>query len=181
MASDNTHYRVYLATYLGVRENPNHHAIYVESEPNLDQGSEDISSGHLFHVKGSTLDGMQFELKRAQRNPLFSFLGKSIQPVGWVSHDNFRERIERVCQRIPPPHKQFTLSGQMFPNVPPRDCHHWALDAIHALCAAGVLEPLGESDDRATLIRCRSKVDPPGGGLGVGKVATALIGEGDQW
>jgi hypothetical protein len=153
-ASDNTHYKVYLVAYEGLQEF-DHHAIYVDSEPNLQLGPTGKSSGHVFHVQGSILEGMDFEVKKVVRHDLlFLTLGKSMLPVGWVLHENFVERIEKVCQNIPPPHSQLTLrSRPIYPNIPIRHCQHWAADAMHALCVAEVLEPLGPSDDQ-TVVLC---------------------------
>ena len=153
MPSHDTHYKVYWATYEGAK-NTDHHALYVDSMPNQDGDPRSPSSGWLFHATGSTIIGMTFEYKQAQHNPIFSLAGKSMTPIGWVSHGKFDgEELKAVCRRIPLPHKQFTLSSRTFPNIPIRHCQHWAFDAIHALCAAGVLEPLTSSDDKTTLYR----------------------------
>lgn len=154
MASHNTHYKVYLGAYEGIQGD--HHVVYVDSEPNLERGPTGGSMGHIFHVQGNILNGMHFERRQVKHNPLFSPLGISMLPLGWILHDNFLQRTEEVCQRIPPPHKQYTLGKPIYPNISIRHCQHWASDAVHALCAAGVLEPLALSDDRATLYPPRS-------------------------
>lgn len=153
MPSKDTHYKVYLAAYLGGNPGTDHHAIYVESVPGEDEDPNDMGSGCLFHSVGSTLFGMSFERKEPTKDPRLASTGKRITPIGWVSHDKFRDEFEAVCRRVPLPHRQYTLAGQIYRNIPIRHCQHWALNAIHALCVASVLEPLTSSDSLATLER----------------------------
>jgi hypothetical protein len=103
--------------------------------------------GWLFHVEGNLLSGMAFEEKR-DNYPFVSATGETIQQIGWISHEDFPQRIREVCEGIPPPKKQYNLrSSRLFPNEPIRHCQHWAREAIDALLAE-VLEPLGPDDDR---------------------------------
>ncbi|KAH6617607.1 hypothetical protein F5144DRAFT_607095 [Chaetomium tenue] len=168
MASKDTHYKVYLAAYKGdchgygrmqgpdggAREaDPEHHAIYVETVPGGDEDPNNRGSGCLFHSVGGTIWGMDFERKDTI-DPRLTSRGKRMTPMGWVSHGKFRDEFEAVCRRVPLPHSQRTLANRkIYPNIPLRHCQHWALDAIHALCVAEVLEPLTPSDSRAPLNR----------------------------
>jgi hypothetical protein len=146
MASEQTHHRVLLASYLG---SPNHHGIYVESETATTTNER---WGRLFHVIGSLQSGMAFEVKRAIY-PLESPSGESVRHVGWVAHDNFIQRIEGVCANIPPPNKQFDFMRRLFPNEPLRHCQHWVAEVVRALIDSGVLEPLGPLDNGETVFR----------------------------
>lgn len=144
MASELTHYRVYLAAYLG---NPEHHAIYVNSGTNCRP-----NFGYIFHVAGSLQLGMNFETKRCI-HPFRSHAGESMRQVGWVSQEDFLKRIEDVCLGITPPKKQFHGPRRLFPQEPVRHCQHWAAEAIDALLSSGVLEPLRPNDNGDTIRR----------------------------
>ncbi|KAK4034988.1 hypothetical protein C8A01DRAFT_18299 [Parachaetomium inaequale] len=151
MASEQTHYRVFLGFYLGLRGD--HHGIYVETDVNTNPVEPSQQNrGQLFHSRGSLQTGMHLEVKPVIC-PLFSVSGKAVQQLGWVSRDNFRERIEEVCRGVPQPKKQFQLNKRLFPDEPLRHCQHWASDAVEALFHAGVLEPLGPSDNGEVVYR----------------------------
>lgn len=120
-------YKVYLASYLSVRED--HHAIFIETD--ID------GSGYLFHVVGNTQVGMSFGHRPSpapEKSP--TFLSKKY--IGSVTKAKY-DRVEFTVGAIEPPKKQFDGSKRINPEEPLRACQEWAADAIQALRDAGIL------------------------------------------
>ncbi len=131
-------YRVYLGRYLG-NGKLDHHAIYVET----DQAGQE---GMLYDVTGTVLRGMEYRSRRGV-DPRLSATGLSRQHVGWITKENYL-RMESVFQNIPPPTAQLALNGSRLDRSKPlRHCQHWATEAIDALKAEELLDPLGPTDN----------------------------------
>lgn len=142
--SELTHYRVYLAAYLG---KPSHHAIYVEIDTSCDPARE-----YRWHVQGNIMQGMTF-VNESCRNPLKSETGESVRPIGWVLREDFFNRVQHVCRGIPPPKKQYDgPRKRLFPHEPIRKCQEWTAEAIDALRRAEVLERLSSTDEKGTIM-----------------------------
>lgn len=144
MNSEPSSYRVYLGKYLTWKDT-HHHAIYVETD-------EVNEEGVLYHAVGSVLRGMKLDI-RTDKDPLRSDTGVSRQQIGWVTKQN-HHRMQEVCLTIPPPAAQLALNGKKLnPSQPIRHCQHWVAEAIDALKAEGVLDPLGPTDDAGIQFR----------------------------
>ncbi|OAP59188.1 hypothetical protein AYL99_06486 [Fonsecaea erecta] len=140
MATPHSSYIVYLILYLSPIQN--HHAIFVGIQPG--------ARGQLCHVVGSMQQGMRFEARESGW-PLTGVTCEWMKPLGRVSQDKFAE-VEGVCRTVPPPAKQFEKNKLLVPKDQLRHCQHWTEEAIAALKAGQVLEPLGP-DDSTDVIR----------------------------
>ncbi|KAI1147951.1 hypothetical protein F4825DRAFT_435579 [Nemania diffusa] len=83
-------YEVYLVQYLG--QPRNHHALLVCTNG---------SAGRLFHVKGSILKGMTYEVKET-KDPQQSATFDGRKQIGWVSSSDLG-RFDAICRANPPP------------------------------------------------------------------------------
>ena len=121
-------YKVFLVSSLGAPRD--HEAIFIETE--LDE------SGQIFHVTGNIQTGMKYE-SEARKKPeeSISFVKKEL--LGTVPIANY-SRINSVCERIPPPAKQFNGPKRINPNVPLRRCGEWTREAVQALKNDGIFE-----------------------------------------
>lgn len=143
--SERTHRRVYLVTFHSLGEL--HHAVCVERKPN----DRTLNWGYMFHVTGNPY-GMEYEFGDCEE-PFVSESGQSKRHIGWVLHQD--TRVEKVCRSIAPPGPQWSGLRRTCPGLAPRNCEHWAADAIAALRTAGVLQPLMPSDDGRVIERPR--------------------------
>ena len=60
--------------------------------------------------------------------------------VGTVSQADYPARFIAVCERVPPPKKQFDGAKRLYPKEPVRRCGEWAEETVEALTQAGVLK-----------------------------------------
>lgn len=119
---------VYRVAYLGAAQD--HHAIFVEME--------DDGSGIIFQVRGNIQHGMKYESKSGRKpDESASFVSKS--SIGTISAEDI-SRVDSVCQRIPPPCKQFNGPKRINPNVPLRRCQEWTQEVIQALRNEAILK-----------------------------------------
>jgi hypothetical protein len=122
-------YRVYHVLSLG---EPSHESIFIETHE-LGQ-----SSGHLYHVIGSILNGMTYEDK-ATENPKDSVSFEKMSFIG-VTLSSDIPRFESVCQSVEVPGRQLDLrSRRLDPSKPLRRCGEWTADAISALHQQGIV------------------------------------------
>ncbi|KAK5652948.1 hypothetical protein OQA88_9427 [Cercophora sp. LCS_1] len=129
-----THYPVVLATYISLQRGPEaeHHAIFIAV-------SGDGKRGTLFHVIGSLQQGMKYEARRDCPDPAVSVEIREVHHIGWVRRGTVDE-VDRVCQTVAPPEKQFSLARRLNPDRPIRHCQHWVAEVIAALRTEGILE-----------------------------------------
>ena len=121
-------YQVFLLSSLGAPRD--HQAIFVETKSD--------QSGQVFHVTGSIQDGMTYQSRpEARPEDSVTFVGKKL--LGTVATTDYG-RFESVCQRIPPPAKQFHGAKRLHPHVPLRRCGEWARETVQALTDEGVLQ-----------------------------------------
>ena len=114
---------------LGVRS---HESIFIETH---ELGK---SSGHLYHVIGSILQGMKYEDKEMQ-NPTHSASFEKMSFIGVMVSSDI-PRFEAVCRSIEVPGRQLDLSSKRLdPSKPLRRCGEWAADAISALHQQGIV------------------------------------------
>lgn len=125
---------LFLVAYIGVKDD--HRALYIPH-----QGEE--GPGRLFHVVGSLINGMVFQTKDT-RDPRLSLMFRSMSRLGWVIGGD--EKVQQICERIPPPPKQYDLGQRLVPLSEIRHCQHWAREACEELQLQGVLEPLQSAE-----------------------------------
>lgn len=107
-----------------------HHAIFV-------QESQD-GAGRVYKVTGNIQAGMCFETKRTEKpEESAEFHGNA--KIGTVTAAN-NQRIEGICQSVPPPKKQFEGPRRLYPTEEIRRCQEWTAEVIEALLAAEVLQ-----------------------------------------
>ena len=125
-----SYYRVFTPQYAG---SPNHIGLWVETEP-------EGSSGEIFHVVGTILQGMVYERKAAMDpEASASFVSGSKEYQGWI-YTTWLDEFERVCQSIEVPGAQLALNGRpLHKGKPIRRCGEWVAEALASLIAQGVL------------------------------------------
>jgi len=127
-------YNVYTAEYLGIQRN--HISIFVETNER-----DDDKSGRVYHVVGSILDGMTYEV----RDGLFpdaepSYVDGTLALIGTVRKSAMQD-FEAVCEAVEVPGRQMTLGGKWLdPSRPVRRCGEWVEDAKRALIEEGVVK-----------------------------------------
>ena len=121
-------YKVYLVSYQGLPRE--HHAIFFETEAD--------GSGFIYQVSGNIQQGMKHDYKKAKKpENSNSFLSKAY--LGTTSHANYK-RVQKICNGIEPPKKQFNGPTRLNPDVPLRRCQEWTQETIQALKDSRVLE-----------------------------------------
>lgn len=78
-------------------------------------------------------------------SPTLSATFKSLEHVGWISHDRFIE-IEAIALTVPVPKKQYKGPKLLVPRNQLRHCQHWAAETIEELREGGVLIPLAPNE-----------------------------------
>lgn len=70
------------------------------------------TSGKCFHVTGSILAGMTFEI-RDRESPLVApdYVSDTMVLIGTVNEDGMA-RLEDICRSVPPPEPQLKLDGK---------------------------------------------------------------------
>lgn len=147
MASEITHYPVYLSAHLGGGER-DHHLIFIQTDINDD---EVPAGGYYFHVVGTLQIGMAINFEK-RRHPFHSYTFKWLQHKGWMRHGDL-EKAKEICNGVAPPAKQFDGPRRLAKGTPLRRCQHWAAEALDAMRAEGVLKPLGEGDSGEIIYR----------------------------
>ncbi|GLA48275.1 hypothetical protein AnigIFM63604_003420 [Aspergillus niger] len=130
-------YEVFTAEYLG---QPNHVAIYIETEPNADEKKR---AGKLFHVVGSILMGMNFE-KRSSKDPQLSttYVPHTKKKIGTIAKGDLEKFETECCNAVAPPGSQVTLRGKpKDPSKPLYRCNHWLDDVTKLALQKGILKP----------------------------------------
>ncbi|KAK4206763.1 hypothetical protein QBC37DRAFT_380775 [Rhypophila decipiens] len=145
MASRLTHYPVWLVSYFSLQD-LSHHVIFIQTD-----NDPDIEGGHRFHVMGSLQQGMDTKLDCSIYYPLNTKSVEWMQHKGWLRHGDL-ERAREICSRVPPPAKQFRGARRLVKG-PLRHCQHWVAEALDAMRAEGVLEPLGDHDNGGIIYR----------------------------
>ena len=120
---------MYHVVFLG---EPSHESIFIETN---EQGQ---STGHLYHVIGSILNGMTYEDK-AMGNPKDSVSFEKMSIIGIILSSDI-PRFESVCRSVEVPGRQLDLrSRRLDPSKPLRRCGEWTADAILALHQQGIV------------------------------------------
>lgn len=124
-------YSVYILEFVGAVRN--HIALFVETHP-------DTGTGTQFHVTGTILQGMIFDMRE---NTIPSEAPEYIESakvlVGKVDPE-MMGRFEDVCRAVPPPEAQLTLRGaRKDPTKPIRRCGEWVIGAKEKLIAEGII------------------------------------------
>jgi hypothetical protein len=130
-------YEVYTAEYLG---QPNHVAIYIETQPTAD---EQTRAGLMFHVVGNILQGMTFQ-KRDTKDPLLSasYVAHTKKKIGTIAIGNLDRFETECCNAVAPPGSQVTLSGKRKdPSKPLYRCNDWLDDVISLAFQKGIFKP----------------------------------------
>jgi len=122
-------YGVCTVEYLGCL---NHIALFVENES--------AGGGTLFHVIGTILRGMTFEMKRSAPDQSATFIKGSKKFIGRVKEEDMA-LFEAVCRSIPPPGAQMSLNGKLTdPSKPLRRCGEWVTKARSKLIEDGIVK-----------------------------------------
>ncbi|KOC14720.1 hypothetical protein AFLA70_740g000270 [Aspergillus flavus AF70] len=130
-------YEVYTAEYIG---QPNHVAIYIETQPSAD---EQTRNGLMYHVVGNILQGMTYQ-KRDTKDPLLSatYVAHTKKKIGTIKSGNLTRFETECCNVIAPPGPQVTLGGKRKdPSKPLYRCNHWLDDVIKLAFQKGILGP----------------------------------------
>lgn len=130
-ASAASTYKVYKIFEVTFNPDPRrqHHAIFIATNSD--------GSGNVFQVTGNVQQGMRYETKPwSLPEAYLSFSHK--EALGAVSKEEYH-RIGAVCERIPPPEKQYEGRKKLQPDKPLRNCQDWTTDVIDALIGEGVL------------------------------------------
>lgn len=133
-------YNIYTAEYHGGKLN--HIAIFVR-----DSDAPPEASGRCYHVTGSVLAGMKFEI-RERESPLVApdHAPDTMLLVGTVSKDKIA-RFEDVCNATPPPEPQLKLNCKpKDPSKPLRRCGEWVKEVLAKL-KDGILLEAQKTDD----------------------------------
>lgn len=123
---------VYTAEYYGVR---NHITLFVRPS-----NADSTADGKCFHVTGTILNGMQFEM-RTRESPLEApdHVPNTMILIGTVD-DGKMDAFEATCRSIPPPEPQVHLNGKLKdPSKPLRRCGEWIQEAVEKLKRDGIL------------------------------------------
>lgn len=117
-------HKVYFVEFMALH-GKDHHAIYVVTD--------DVQkTGNLYHVIGSTLMGMEVEIKAfpyPEEKPTF----KKKTLIGCVRKQDL-SRVKETCLLIPPPRPQHHLNGKrIYPHEPLRTCQEWIQEVIEVL------------------------------------------------
>jgi hypothetical protein len=124
-------YRVYHALDIGVQRS--HQSIFIETH---ELGK---STGHLYHVVGSILEGMKYEDKET-KDPRHSASFEKMSFIGVILSSDI-PRFEAVCRSVEVPGRQLDLcSRRLDPSKPLRRCGEWTADAISALHQQGIVK-----------------------------------------
>lgn len=129
-------YEVYTAEYLG---QPNHVAIYIETQPRTD---DQESSGVLYHVVGNILQGMNYE-NRDSKDPLLSasYVPHTKKKIGTIAIGDLARFESECCKTVAPPGSQVTLNGKRKdPSKPLYRCNHWLDDVIKLAFQKGIVK-----------------------------------------
>ena len=151
MASESTHFRAFLVSYLGIGDD--HHAIFIQTV-----NGKVKPKGSLFHVIGNLHEGMDLDIRHGNC-PFESPSLLSMKQVGWVSHDMFAD-AEGVIRTVLPPAKQFHLSQRLVPKDKVRHCQHWAAEAKDALREKGILTLLAPGESGTKCERVATSKEP---------------------
>ncbi|KAK4495329.1 hypothetical protein PRZ48_013660 [Zasmidium cellare] len=101
--SQPTVYKAYKVRYQMAFPDPHmpspsyHTALFIETNPDL--------SGHVHHVTGDIVTGMQYQSTSRERPENDEmFFNKEL--LGFVASETFPAAVDDVCERLPPPPKQ---------------------------------------------------------------------------
>lgn len=133
---------VYTAQYHGA---PNHIALFVRPSH-----AQPKASGKCFHVTGTILAGMKFEV-RDRESPLVApdHVLDTMVLIGYVREGDM-DRFEETCRTVPPPEPQMKLNGKPEDSSKSlRRCREWVEEAIEKLRAEGIISENFDSDQDA--------------------------------
>ena len=116
-------YNLWTAEYHGGGPR-NHIRLFLETEANGDGG--------IYHVIGSILNGMSYERRPDKKlDESATYVPDSATRIGSIEDV---DRLEAVCQSVPPPEAQMRLNGsKLYPNKPLRRCGEWVQEVIEEL------------------------------------------------
>lgn len=128
-------YNVYTAEYEGHARN--HMGIFVKIEDN--------KNGKLYHVVGSILQGMKYEVKSVHHPTLSNtYVPGTMVLIGTVKKEEM-PRFEAACEEVEVPGAQLFLNGQRKdPSKPVRRCREWVDDAREKLITDSIVQVQGE-------------------------------------
>lgn len=131
-------YKVYTVQSLGNGER-NHIAIYIETEPSAPQ---DAVKGHLYHVTGTILNGMNYD-PRGTVDPelLPEHIAGSKKQIATIAREDLSRFEAECCLAVPPPKAQVTLGGKrLYPGEPLYRCGEWLLDVERLSVEKGIFK-----------------------------------------
>ncbi|KAL2844277.1 hypothetical protein BJX68DRAFT_269804 [Aspergillus pseudodeflectus] len=129
-------YEVYTVQFVG---EPNHVAIYIETQPN-----EEVEKrkGLKYDVTGTILVGMEYR-KQDCEDPILdaTYVPDSKEKVATIATGDL-ERFEReCCEATAPPASQVFLNGRRKdPSKPLYRCNHWADNVVKLAVEKGIFK-----------------------------------------
>ena len=131
-------YNVYTPQYHGSPHN--HVALFVRRSTSAPE-----ASGKCFHVIGTILTGMHFEIRDRESPPEApDYVPETMLLVGTVKEGD-EARLEEICRAVPPPEPQRKQNGKAKdPGKPLRRYGEWVQEVFETLKAEGVVHEDGD-------------------------------------